>query len=317
MAKAKVLLVEDDPLQARHAREVLERAGYEVVSAADGIEAIKVTKGVRPDIILLDLVLPGLDGYEVCRWLKLDEQTRGIPVIMLTVKKDLSDKVTGLQIGADDYLPKPFDEGELNARIYASLRTKALQDELKEKNRQLEDLLQKVEYMAITDVLTGLFNRRRFHNVMEKEFERARRYKTPFSLMLLDIDHFKAVNDSFGHSVGDGVLKDLANLIRGNVREVDTAARYGGEEFSVILPNTKKEDAVNVAERIRKSVEANRFGELGGRVVTVSIGISGAPDGPIDSEDKLVRVADYALYEAKRQGRNRTEMAEGKVLGMT
>jgi len=123
-----------------------------------------------------------MDGYEICRWLKIEETTKGIPVIMLTVKKELSDKISGLHIGADDYLPKPYNELELNARIYALLRTKALQDELRMKNRQLEELLHKVNYMAITDALTGLYNRRRFHDVLTSEFERARRYTTSFPL---------------------------------------------------------------------------------------------------------------------------------------
>jgi DNA-binding response OmpR family regulator len=153
MAKANVLLVEDDPIQAEATKEILEKAGYTVECTTDGISAIKQVKANKPDIILLDVILPGLDGYEVCRWLKLEEQTKGIPVIMLTVKTELSDKISGLHIGADDYLPKPYNELELNARIYASLRTKALQDELKSKNTQLEELLARVEYMAITDVL--------------------------------------------------------------------------------------------------------------------------------------------------------------------
>ena len=211
LSKAKVLLVEDDPIQAETTRDLLQLAGYEVSLAVDGIGAIKIVKTAKPDIILLDVILPGLDGYEVCRWLKLEESTKGIPVIMLTVKRELSDKISGLHIGADDYLPKPYNELELNARIYASLRTKALQDELKTKNKQLEDLLYKVEYMAITDVLTGLYNRRRFHDVLAKEFERSKRYATSMALIFMDIDHFKSVNDQYGHLMGDKVLADLAS----------------------------------------------------------------------------------------------------------
>lgn len=313
MAKAKVLLVEDDPVQASATKEILLKVGYDVVWAEDGINAIKEVKKEKPDIILLDLVLPGMDGYEVCRWLKLEETTKGIPVIMLTVKKELADKISGLQIGADDFLPKPYNELELNARIYASLRTKALQDELRMKNRQLEELLHKVNYMAITDALTGLFNRRRFHDVLISEYERAKRYNTPFSLVMVDIDHFKRVNDTFGHSVGDGVLKEVSAILKRSIREIDTASRYGGEEFILILPNTVKGNALVVAERMRMSIEQHTFHEID-RNITVSIGISGMPDEKAESDEKLVRCADFALYRAKQLGRNRTVTAAAAEL---
>jgi len=314
MAKAKVLLVEDDPIQAEKAKEKLLIAGYEVIWAADGINAIKIVKTTPPDIILLDVVLPGLDGYEVCRWLKLEESTRGIPVIMLTVKKELSDKISGLNIGADDYLPKPYNELELNARIYASLRTKALQDELRAKNKQLEELLYKVEYMAITDSLTGLYNRRRFHDILSSEFERAKRYATPFALIMVDIDHFKRINDNYGHQAGDTILKEVTSIILKNTRETDTAARYGGEEFMVIMPNTNKKDAKNLAERVRSSIEKNNFSDINDQKITVSIGITGMPDPDITKEDVLIRCADFGLYRAKNTGRNKVEMMEGKDL---
>ena len=314
MAKSTVLLVEDDPIQAEATKVILQNVGYDVICVHDGISAIKQVKTSKPDIILLDVILPGLDGYDVCRWLKTEESTKGIPVIMLTVKKDLSDKISGLHIGADDYLPKPYNELELNARIYASLRTKALQDELMMKNRQLEELLYKVEYMAITDVLTGLYNRRRFHDVLLKEFERSKRYNTPFSVILLDIDLFKSVNDTYGHMMGDMVLKEMPEIIKKSIREIDTAARYGGEEFTVLLPNTRKEDALHVAERIRIATEKHVFPDLQDRRITVSIGISGIPDQEIDSGDKLIQCADVALYKAKQNGRNRIEVVEGKIL---
>lgn len=314
---AKVLLVEDDPIQAEATKQSLENVGYEVICAHDGISAIKQVKTAKPDIILLDVILPGLDGYDVCRWLKTEEATKGIPVIMLTVKKDLSDKISGLHIGADDYLPKPYNELELNARIYASLRTKALQDELRIKNKQLEDLLYKVEYMAITDVLTGLFNRRRFHDVLLKEFERSRRYATPFSVIYMDIDHFKSVNDTYGHLMGDTVLKELPLIIQRSIREIDTAARYGGEEFTIALPNTRKEDALLVAERIRSATEQHVFSDLAGRKITLSIGITGIPDAMIDSGDKMIQCADIALYKAKQNGRNRIEIVDGSIMNKT
>lgn len=312
LAKAKVLLVEDDPIQADATRELLLKSGYEVLLAADGITAIKQVKTNMPDIILLDLILPGLDGHEVCRWLKLEESTKGIPVIMLTVKKDLADKISGLQVGADDYLPKPYNDLELNARIYASLRTKALQDELRAKNKQLEELLYKVEYLAITDALTGLYNRRRFHDILQKEFERSKRYSSPVSLLMIDIDHFKKINDKHGHLAGDHVLLEVAQIIQKNIRDVDTAARYGGEEYIVILPNTEKNDALTVAERMRISIQNSSFQEINKDAITVSIGIAGLPEKHIDTEDKLIRSADLALYRSKQNGRNRTEISDGR-----
>jgi len=313
MAKAKVLLVEDDPVQASVTIELLRKTGYEVLHAEDGINAIKSVKHDKPDIILLDVIMPGMDGYEVCRWLKLEETTKGIPVIMLTVKKELSDKISGLQIGADDYLPKPYNELELNARIYASLRTKALQDELRMKNKQLEDLLDRVNYMAITDALTGLYNRRRFHDVLSGEFERAKRYSTPFSLLMLDIDYFKKINDTFGHNAGDSVLKEVSEIIMKSIREIDTAARYGGEEFMVILPSTDRINAKVAAERMRNAIEQFSFSGVSSRI-TVSIGIAGMPDDKVDNEDKLIRCSDFALYRAKQLGRNRSVAAEALEL---
>lgn len=313
MAKAKVLLVEDDPLQANETKFILEKSGYEVILAHDGVNAIKMVKAEKPDIILLDVIIPGLDGYEVCRWLKLDDASRGIPIIMLTVKKELVDKISGLQIGADEYLPKPYNELELNARIYALLRTKTLQDELRMKNKQLEDLLQKVEYMAITDSLTSLYNRRRFHMVLNKEYERTKRYATPLTVVMLDIDHFKKVNDKFGHQAGDAVLKETAQMIQKSIRDIDVAFRYGGEEFVIVLPNTEKNDASVVAERMRKKIAEHEFQELSGGHITISIGIAGIPDEDISSEERLIQCADIALYQAKQNGRNRVETSNGKA----
>ena len=180
--KTKVLLIEDDPIQASATKAILDKLGYQTLWEKEDISAIKAVKTEEPDIILLDVVLPGMGGYEICRWLKSEESTRRIPLIMLTVSKELSDKIFGLNIGADNYLPKPYDELELNARICALLRTKALQDELRVKNAQFEELLRKVNQMAITDALTEPYNRRRFHEVRASEYERSMRFATPFTL---------------------------------------------------------------------------------------------------------------------------------------
>jgi len=309
MSKANVLLVEDNNTQAAIIRGFLEKNGYRVLWATDGMSAFKIAKTQPVDIILLDLILPDIDGNNVCRWLKLDLNTRGIPIIMLTAKSAVSDRVAGLEAGADDYLPKPFDEDELNARIYVRLRSKTHQDELHQKNRQLEDMITRVETLAIMDSLTGLFNRRRFESILAAEYKKAKRYQGPLSCLMIDIDHFKEVNDVQGHQGGDTVLKEIAQLIQKNIREVDTAARWGGEEFVVLCPNTSKENARPIAERIRQSAAEQAFTGAGGRQITVSIGIAGLPDPSIDTREKLVHTADLAMYEAKKGGRNRVELA--------
>ena len=174
--------------------------------------------------MLLDVVMPDIDGFAVCRWLKMNAETRDIPIIMLTVRTALADRVEGLNIGADDYLAKPFDDQELEARIFAALRVKAAHAELRDRNQQLESMLHSVEALASTDALTGLFNRRRFADVLRREFAVTKRYKNTLSCLLLDLDHFKQINDRFGHDAGDQVLKEVARRITGSLREVD----FGG-----------------------------------------------------------------------------------------
>jgi diguanylate cyclase (GGDEF)-like protein len=309
MAKQKILLVEDDKIQAKVTRDYLESSGYEVLSAEDGKAAIKIAKTQNVDIILLDLVLPDMNGNEISRWLKQNEDTKGIPIIMLTSKSSTIEKVDGLRAGADDYLSKPYNEVELNARIFASLRTKALQDELKEKNRELEELLLKVKTLAITDPLTELFNRRHFETIIEKEFNTSVRYKSPISCLMVDVDYFKSINDEYGHRTGDNVLKELANIIRNCLRKVDTVARWGGEEFVVLLPRTDKEHAFQAASRILTTIADYAFPGIK-RQITVSIGIATVPNASIDTAEKFIDAADVSLYGAKTRGRNRIEAAE-------
>jgi diguanylate cyclase (GGDEF)-like protein len=221
----------------------------------------------------------------------------------------MEDKVSGFQIGADDYLPKPYDEIELNARIYAALRNKGLQDELRRKNRELQQMLERVEVMAQTDPLTELYNRRKFSLTVESEFSRTRRYQSPLTCVMIDIDHFKGVNDEFGHRTGDHVLRELARIIERNIREVDTAARWGGEEFVILMPETARDGALHPAERIRNQAEKNAFSGLPAGRVTVSIGIASVPSTGIDSGEHLIDASDLAMYEAKKKGRNRVEHA--------
>jgi diguanylate cyclase (GGDEF)-like protein len=307
MAKAKIMLVEDNKTQAAIIRDFLDVNGYQVTWVESGMAAFKAAKTEEIDLILLDRVLPDIDGNDVCRWLKLDQMTRGIPIIMLSNKDLATDRIAGLEAGAEDYLPKPFDESELIARIYARLRSKSHQDELHQKNRQLEHMLTRVESLAIIDPLTGLFNRRRFESILSNEFKRAVRYRNPLSCIMIDIDHFKKINDVHGHKGGDLVLREIAHLIQASIREVDTAARWGNEEFVVLSPNISKENARLAAERIMKAAADLRFTDLGEERITVSIGIAGLPDPLLDTEEKLIHHADIALRESKRTGRNRVE----------
>lgn len=303
MAESTILLVEDDKMQGKATKAYLESASYNVVWVEDGKSAIKAVKTRGIDLIVLDLVLPDMNGNEVCRWLKLSQDTRGLPIIMLTAKSSTNDKITGLTAGADDYLSKPFNESELGARIYACLRTKALQDELRDKNRQLEEVLIKVEALAITDPLTNLYNRRYFENLIEKEFARTARYKSPATCFMIDVDYFKRINDEYGHRTGDIVLKEISRMITGCLRKVDTVARWGGEEFVALLPGTNKEESYTTAERILNTISEYTFTDVK-RQITVSIGIASIPDPSVDTAEKLVEASDVAMYEAKGSGRN-------------
>ena len=304
--KAQLLLIEDSEVQGGTLKRSLEILGYSVSWARSGIEGLKLARTERPDLVILDVVMADVDGFAVCRWLKMTVDTRDIPVIMLTVRSDVHDRVEGLNVGANDYLPKPFADEELEARILAALRVRAAQAELRERNQQLEAMIHRVEALAITDPLTGLFNRRRFSDVLRREFAVTKRYRNELSCLMLDIDHFKLINDHHGHDFGDEVLKQVASKLIHTLREVDLACRYGGEEFAILLPHTPKQNAFIAAERIMRSVRELVLQSNGIAVpVAVSIGISSTRDVTTSEAEELVRCADMALYEAKRLGRDR------------
>jgi diguanylate cyclase (GGDEF)-like protein len=300
-AMAKILIVDDSRLIVHVARTILAKRGHEVIVAQDGTAGLDLARAQRPGLILLDLVMPAVDGYEVCRQLKKDSLTEEIPVIMLTSKAEAADKVKGLELGAVDYVTKPFDEGELLARVNTHLRLKELYEALQERNRQLQDL-------ANRDGLTGLFNHRYFQEQISKDFSRAKRYHQPLSCVMLDIDHFKKVNDTYGHQTGDVILKAVGKLILDSLRESDISARYGGEEFSLLLYFTDSGGALDVADRLRKMVESHSF-HAGAETfqVTLSAGAATYPHPAIQEAQQLVECADKALYTAKQNGRNRVE----------
>jgi diguanylate cyclase (GGDEF)-like protein len=300
---AKILVVDDSRTQLDWLVQVLEREGYRVDTAGDGKDAIRRVRADPPDLVLLDMILPDMDGLEVLRIVKSRPEDQFIPVIILSVRSDLDSKVTGLRIGADDFLAKPFAEAEILARCAAMLRIKSLQDQLRSTQRKLAE-------QAITDELTGLKNRRAFDERLAEEFRRAQRYSDPVSLIMLDLDHFKRVNDKYGHPFGDVVLRGAAERIRSSTRDPDICARYGGEEFAVILPKTHLSGALSVAERVWKQLADQEYvPQVDGTParpvrVTASLGIAFYPSKDITSPELLLRFADEALYQAKRAGRN-------------
>jgi diguanylate cyclase (GGDEF)-like protein len=302
--RSKILVVDDSRTQLDWLVEVLEREGYGVATAQEGRDAIRKVKRDPPDLVLLDMILPDMDGLEVLRIVKARPEDQFIPVIILSVKSDVDTKVAGLRIGADDFLAKPFAEAEILARCAAMLRIKHLQEKLREAQRKLEE-------QSVTDALTGLKNRRFFDERLHEEFRRAQRYGDYLSLIMIDLDHFKEVNDRFGHPAGDLVLREAASLIRASIRDPDICARYGGEEFAVILPKTHMSGALAVAERIWRELGAKDYAVSVAAAtraptirVTASLGVAFYPSKDISTGEILLRVSDQALYQAKRAGRN-------------
>ena len=290
-------MVDDDPLYRKSLQEPLLESGYVVEACADGLEALERARAFRPDVVVTDWEMPKMDGITLCRVLKSIEDLRFTHVIILSSRGETSAKVMGLDTGADDYLVKPVDPNELRARVRAGLRLQQALAELAARNELLAKL-------ALTDPLTGLPNRRAFEESLAREVALAIRHVRPLSLLLLDLDHFKRVNDTLGHPTGDEVLSSLGLLLARQGRRGDVVARIGGEEFAVVLPETGKEQAVAAAERIRIAVSSSPLGTRTKVPVTVSIGVASLPH-PCGDLEALVSAADAALYAAKSAGRDR------------
>ncbi|MBE9503458.1 MAG: diguanylate cyclase [Proteobacteria bacterium] len=302
---ASILIIDDSENQRKQIHKILldNSIGSSFHEAADGLEGIKALMEQEVDLILCDLEMPGFDGFKFLAAKKNIEIRRDIPVIILTGNISAKNKIKGLEQGASDYVTKPFDPAELIARVNVHLKIKNLQDKLKESNEKLREL-------ANTDALTGLSNRRVMTSELKKEFQRTVRLGKNLCFLMIDIDFFKKTNDSYGHQAGDDVLKAVADTMLEQIRPYDQIARFGGEEFAVILPETDKDGAVIVAERIRAKISELLFeGEMEGHQVTISTGISVLYGDNYDSEDDLINAADQALYRAKEGGRNRVEVA--------
>jgi two-component system, cell cycle response regulator len=303
---ARILIVDDHEDNIELLRARLEARGYRIDTAMDGEQALARVAERTPDLILLDVMMPRLDGFEVVRRLKADRTLPFIPIILQTALDSTEHKVEGLDAGADDYITKPINFAELEARVKSMLRIKALQDALEERERELSEVNSRLLKMAQTDSLTELDNRRYLEQRLDEMFEHSRRLKEPVAVVLCDLDRFKSVNDTYGHQVGDVVLKELARILKKEAREIDRVGRYGGEEFMLLLPGTVLDAAVTFAERVRKAVEAHTFSFDGGTLQrTMSCGVAAWPHPRIADCDALVKAADDALYVAKETGRNR------------
>ncbi len=284
----KILAIDDSPADLFLLKSLLQEAELTILSAQDGLEGMEVAVNERPDLILLDIMLPGIDGFEVCKKLKANTYTSAIPVIFISANDQTCDKIAGLNVGALDYIAKPFDPGELKARIKSVFRTLELEE--------------KISLLVDTDELTGLISRRRFFAILGSEMFRAQIKGESLCMMMLDIDHFKNINDTYGHLAGDMILKQLGKILKENTYPLDFVGRYGGEEFIILMSETSYSTAIKAAEKLRRIIDGCYWSIGKKRIsVTVSIGIAS-----IDSNDsnELIKRADKALYMAKEQGRN-------------
>ena len=301
-AAMKVLIADDDPVSRRLLELALTHAGYEVTIAANGMEALRELQAKDcPRLAILDWMMPEVDGVEVCRAVRKRVGESYVYIILLTAKTHPAEIIEGLEAGADDYIIKPFDIHELKARLRAGRRILELQE-------QLVSVGEKLRVQATHDSLTGLLNRMAVLETLDKELARSFRQKSPVAVTMADIDHFKSVNDTGGHLMGDAVLREVAARVQKSVRVYDAVGRYGGEEFLIVSPGCNLEEAAKQAERIRADIAAQPLCVPDHPIAaTMSFGIAvGAAD--ILQPNDLLRLADEALYTAKKTGRNRVEV---------
>lgn len=298
-----ILIVEDDKVTRKLLEKKLTKEGYAVVSVDNGLKALEKLKETFFQIVISDWVMPGLDGLGLCRAIRKKEWDGYVFIIILTYKDSKDDIVSGLEAGADDYLTKPFHHAELIARINSGVRIINLEKSLRSANEE-------IRVLSITDPLTGCFNRSYFNERFTLELTRARRYRHPLSLIICDIDHFKNINDNYGHQAGDVVLKEFAAIMMASIRDkVDWMVRYGGEEFLIILPETDADGTQILAERLREKITEKTFNTSGHAIsITASFGstcVYPGSESKLYTQESVIGAADALLYEAKESGRNR------------
>jgi len=295
-----ILIVDDDPMNLRMLTTIL-REDYTVFAEREGKSCFKSAVGLQPDLILLDVIMPDINGFSIIKLLKEEPTTRDIPVIFITGLSEAEDEVKGFSLGAVDYINKPFNEHVVKMRVQHQIK--------------IINLIREIQDLSITDTLTGVGNRRYLNDQLDQDWERAKRTRQPISIMIVDIDNFKQLNDRYGHLNGDIALRSTADAIKAKIeRATDKLARWGGEEFAIVLPDTPSAGAQQVAENIRSAVELNtiRFTANNTCQVTISIGvhtITPLRDGS-SSLDEFILRADNALYHAKSAGKNRVCVAD-------
>lgn len=300
----RVLIADDDPLSRRMLEAFLTKSGYRVVTAVDGVDALKILSAEdSPPLAILDWMMPGLEGPQVCERVRALPERPYVYILLLTARNEKQDLLNGLQSGADDYLTKPFDAQELRARLHVGQRILDLQDSLIAAREEMR-------FHATHDLLTGIDNREVVIDAMNRESSRQLREGRAFGIVLLDLDHFKSVNDTFGHLAGDVVLKEAALRMKQAVRPYDTVGRWGGEEFLAVVPSSDTEGTLALAERIREAIQSTPVTTQAGDVrVTASCGVAASTESNRLDPQTLLRLADEALYRAKEHGRNRSEPA--------
>ncbi len=288
--KHTILVAEDDANIRRMLALLLRGNDYAVIDCENGEDALRAFYETKPDLIISDIAMPKMNGKELCRIIRRDYSEDLIPFVFLTAQSELSDKREGFELGADDYIVKPFDAEELLMRVKAKLERTSV-----------------VKKMTSTDELTGVYNRRVFDEKLNEMIRFANRYDRQFSVAFLDVDHFKSVNDRHGHQAGDFLLKSLAKFLLLNIREVDRIFRMGGDEFAILIFEKPKQEAFKMLDRLKSLLREKKFFDPHAKVflkATVSTGIAGFPEDATSGDD-LVRLADAAMYEAKQSGRDR------------
>ena len=300
----RILIAEDDPVSRRVLEVFLLKRGFEVITATNGTDALEILeKEGAPRLALLDWMMPGMEGIQVCQKVRERNSQAYVYILLLTARSQKEDLLRGLESGGDDYLTKPFDPQELHARLRVGMRILDLQDSLIAAREELR-------FRALHDALTGLLNRGAILETLRREHSRQIRAGGSFGIIMLDLDHFKKINDSQGHSCGDAVLQEAARRMTSSVRGYDSVGRYGGEEFLIVVPSADMAATLGLAERIRKTIESAPIATKEGDIkITASLGVASSMEGKRLDSDSVLRLADEALYRAKARGRNCSEPA--------